>query len=67
MRKNINSVIDIMEQKKYEVPAILEDVNLEVACSILAQSVVSKNKEVESVGQEVVDHTMTTGYEHSWE
>jgi hypothetical protein len=56
-----------MEQIKYEAPAILEDVNLEVACGILAQSVVTKNKEVESVGQEVVDHAMAPGYEHTWE
>ena len=56
-----------MEQIKYEAPAILEDVNLEVACGILAQSVVTKDKEVESVGQEVVEHTMTPGYEHSWQ
>ena len=55
-----------MDQIKYEAPAILEDVNLEVACGILAQSVVTKDKEVESVGQEVVDHTMT-GYQHNWE
>ncbi len=55
-----------MEQKKYEAPAILEDVCLEVACGILAQSVVEEDQEVESVGQEVETHTMT-GYEHSWQ
>ena len=56
----------IENAKTNEAPAILEDVNLEVACGILAQSVVTKDKEVESVGQEVVDHTMT-GYQHNWE
>jgi hypothetical protein len=56
----------MMELKKYEAPAILEDVSVEVACGILAKSIVTKDTEVESVGQEVVDHTMT-GYDHSWE
>lgn len=56
----------IMEQKKYEAPAILEDIHLEVACGILAQSVVTEDQEVESVGQEIEEHTMT-GYEHSWQ
>lgn len=55
-----------MEQKKYEAPAILEDVNLDLACGILAQSVATEDEEVESVGQEVEDHTMTN-YSHSWE
>ncbi len=56
-----------MENKQYIAPAILDDVNLEMGCSILAQSVVSKEDEVESVGQEIETHTMTSGYEHSWE
>lgn len=54
------------KQNRYEAPAILEDVCLEVACGILAQSVVAEDQEVESVGQEVETHTMT-GYEHNWE
>ena len=54
-----------MEQKNYEAPAILEDVHLEVACGILAQSVVSDDDEVESVGQDVETHDMT-GYDHNW-
>ena len=60
------NILCMMELKKYESPAILEDVSVEVACSILAKSVVTKKTEVESVGQEVVDHSMT-GYDHSWE
>ncbi len=58
--------MNMMNQKKYEAPAILEDVSVEVSCGILAKSVVTKDSEVESVGQEVVDHTMTN-YEHSWQ
>lgn len=70
IRKYINWIDlnfqNMMELKKYEAPAILEDVSVEVACGILAKSIVTKDTEVESVGQEVVDHTMT-GYDHSWE
>ena len=55
-----------MKQNQYQAPAILEDVKVELECTILAQSVVTKDTEVESVGQEVVDHAMT-GYDHSWE
>lgn len=55
------------KNQKYVAPAILEDVDVELGCQILAESVVSKDDKVESVGQEVKDHTMTSGYEHSWE
>ena len=53
--------------RQYAAPAILEDVDLELGCQILAQSVVTKDDEVESTGQQIEDHTMQSGYEHNWE
>ena len=52
--------------KNYVSPAIIEDVQLEMENRLLAQSVVTDDKEVESVGQQIEVHS-TTGLEHSWQ
>jgi len=54
-----------MNSKKYIAPAILEDVDVELGCQILAASTEAlEDTEVESVGQDVVNQT---GFETSWE
>ena len=53
--------------KKYAAPAILEDVTLEMQGVILTKSVVDKDTEVVSTGQEIENHTLPEGYQHNWE
>ena len=53
--------------KKYAAPAILEDVTLEMQGVILTKSVVDKDTEVVSTGQESEHHTLPEGYQHNWE
>lgn len=53
--------------KKYAAPAILEDVTLEMQGAILTKSVVDKDTEVVSTGQEIENHTLPEGYQHNWE
>ena len=55
------------KSKKYAAPAILEDVTLEMQGSILTKSVVDKDTEVVSTGQEIENHTLPEGYQHNWE
>jgi len=43
--------------KQYESPKILKETTIELYDNILAGSVVTKKSEVESVGQEVVEHS----------
>ena len=53
------------KNQKYVAPAILEDVDVELGCHILAESmeVTSSETDIESVGQEVETHAL----EHNWE
>lgn len=54
-----------MEKVKYNSPAILEEVEMEMEESILSSSaVVTKDTEVVSTGQKVTETDLTT---HSWE
>lgn len=56
-----------MKQKKtYTAPAVLEELFLDMEVRIMAQSVVAKDTEVESVGQEIVEHD-TDSWGHAWE
>ena len=52
--------------KNYVSPAILEDVQLELESRLLSQSVVTEDTEVESVGQQIEEHS-TSGLEHNWQ
>lgn len=45
---------------KYESPKIIEERTIQIEPPLLAGSVVTKDSEVESVGQEVVNHTPDT-------
>ena len=56
-----------MKHNKYMAPAILEDVDVELGCQLLAASMeVVKDTEVESVGQEV-DTYNTATFDTNWE
>ena len=56
-----------MKHNKYMAPAILEDVDVELGCQLLAASMeVVKDTEVESVGQDV-DTYNTTTFDSNWE
>lgn len=45
---------------KYEKPEIIEECTVELETPILGSSVVEKDTEVESTGQEIVNHTVDT-------
>lgn len=49
---------------KYESPKIIEDINCELQ-NILAGSVVAEESEVESTGQEIVEHNFVN--DSHWE
>lgn len=55
------------KNSKYMAPAILEDVTLELEGAILGASVVDEDTEVVSTGQEIENHTLPEGYQHTWE
>lgn len=70
MSPNIGLILSnqlCFEMKKiYITPAILEEFFLDMEVRIMAQSVVAKDTEVESVGQEIEEHD-TDNWGHAWE
>ena len=55
-------------KRKYVAPAVLETLWLEMDGPILAESVVTEDTEVESVGQEVIDVGLeNSDWNHKWE
>lgn len=60
---------NIMKRKElYTAPAILEEIELEMSGTILAQSVVNKETVVESVGQDVENFDLSgDDWTQKWE
>lgn len=52
---------------KYESPKIIEETSVEIDEPFLKGSVVTKDSEVESVGQEVETHNVDKEFSSKWE
>lgn len=52
---------------KYESPKIIEETTIEIYQQFLKGSVVTKDSEVESVGQEIETHDMSGEFSSKWE